>query len=86
MYGDQYNIQRFLELADTYFRLTGKTASTMNDVEMEKFFSCISQCSAPEELHKFVKNKISLIREISETMENDHPDRWSMLPPAQRVI
>ena len=86
MYGNQHNIQRFLELADAYFRLTGKTASTMTGMEMEEFFSCISQCSAPMELHKLVKNKTGLTREVPEAMKNEHPGGWSMLPPAQRVI
>ncbi|MGH8120500.1 MAG: hypothetical protein ACRESK_07795 [Gammaproteobacteria bacterium] len=86
MYGNQYNIQRFLEMADIYFRLTGKTASTMSGVEMKEFYSCITQCSTPEELHKFIKNKINIGRDAVDTMENVHSGVWCMLPPAQRII
>ena len=84
MYGNQYNIQRFLEMADTYFRLTGKTASTMSGVDMEEFYSCISQCSAPEELHKFIKSNVK--QDESGTRENVRSGGWGMLPPAQRIL
>ena len=86
MNGNQYNIQRFLALADIYFRLTGKTASTMSAVEMEEFYSCITQCSVPEELHKLISNKINIGRDAVDIMENVNPGGWCMLSPEQRII
>jgi hypothetical protein len=86
MYGNQYNIQRFLALADIYFRLTGKTASTLSGVEMEEFYKCITHCSAPEDLHKLIENKINIERDGLDSMDNVHPGGWYMLPPEQRII
>jgi hypothetical protein len=86
MYGDQYNIQRFLNLADTYFRLTGKRASTMSGAEMEDLYSCIAQCSTPEELHKYIKKNINVRRDDGDDMEIYNTGGWCMLPPEQRIL
>ena len=86
MNGNQYNIQRFLALADFYFRITGKSAGAMSGEEMEEFYAYITQCSSPDELHKLIRNKIDLGRDAADIMENVNPGGWCMLPPEQRII
>ena len=86
MYSNQYNIQRFLALADFYFRITGKSAGAMSGVEMEEFYAYTTQCSSPDELYKLIEHKIPGARGGMERTENSHAGAWYMLPPEQRII
>ena len=86
MNGNQYNIQRFLALADFYFRITGKSAGAMSGEEMEEFYAYTTQCSSPGELHKLIEHKISGARGGMERTESSHAGTWCMLPPEQRII
>jgi hypothetical protein len=44
---DKYQVQRFLALSYLYFRLTDKTASTIDREELTEFIVAINDCSPP---------------------------------------
>ena len=77
-------IQRFVFLADNYFRLTGKSAGDLSDEEMEDLYALVTQCPAPDKFHKLIERKIQggvMGRAVTFPAEG-----WRMLPPEQRIL
>ena len=86
MHGNHDHIQRFLVLADIYFRLTGKSGGDMSGEEMEGLYALVTQCSSPDKFYKLVEYKIKIEEGASEKYANNPEGGWRILPPAQRVL
>ena len=79
-------IQRFVVLADIYFRLTGKSAGDMSGEKIEGLYALVTQCSSPDKFYKLVEYKQKIEGDASERAANNPAGGWRMLPPAQRVL